>query len=83
MDEAEFRRALLADPAAREQSQRLAQAFSEADPERLKAALEAGDIAAFQNELGLSDAEFVEIADALAQARRSALEQASGAMPAG
>jgi 2-hydroxychromene-2-carboxylate isomerase len=83
VEEAEFRRALLADSVARGQSERLAEAFARADPERLSAALEAEDIVAFQRELGLTDAEFVEIATDLKQARQSALEQARGAMPAG
>ena len=82
MEEAEFRRALLADADARGQSERLADAFSRADPDRLTAALEAEDVAGFQKELGLTDDEFVEIAQALDRARQSALEQASGAMPA-
>ncbi len=82
MKDVEFRRALLADPLAREQSERLARAFAQADAARLDAALQSGDIAAFQKELGLSDAEFVEIADDLSQARQSALRQASEAMPA-
>jgi hypothetical protein len=82
MDEAEFRRALLADSEARRQGDRLAEAFSHADPERLTAALEREDIAVVQEELGLTDADFIEIANALEQARHDALEQASGAMPA-
>jgi len=81
MEEVEFRRALLVDPSARAQSERLAQAFSRADPERLDAALRAEDVAAFQEELGLTDAQFVEIANTLDRARQNALEQASGAMP--
>ncbi|HUB36913.1 MAG TPA: hypothetical protein VL972_08815 [Solirubrobacteraceae bacterium] len=82
MKDLEFRTALLADPLARSQSERLARAFAQADAARLDAALQAGDIVAFQRELGLSDAEFVGIADELDRARQSALRRASEALPA-
>lgn len=82
MKEAEFRHALLTDPLARTQSARLARAFAQADADRLEAALQAGDIVAFQNELGLSDTEFVKIADDLDHARRKALLQASDTLHA-
>lgn len=77
VDEAEFHRVLLTDPLARSQSARLARAFSRADADRLDGALQAGDIAAFQQELGLSDAEFVQIAHDLDRARQNALRRAS------
>jgi hypothetical protein len=72
MDDDEIRETLLEDARAREQSERLAQAFAGADPDKLSAALEAGDVGAAQRELGLSDVDIARIAGELSEAREGA-----------
>jgi DNA-binding protein HU-beta len=80
-DEAEFRDALLADSHARAESERLIEALSGADPRLVEAALNGEDIDAFREALGLTDAEFVEIARVLDRARQNALSHTSAAVP--